>query len=327
MPTFSPFSPPDIEKLQPLVAEFRAIMADESHTTADPSAAHCRAAIERKAATLPAGPEMWALWYVQNGAHAAELCEFDGSVCFECYRDAGEARATAARLNDGASLGRYIVALVPAGIACGNEEVGTVRASGPATPWIAGMDGGFTTCTAAVADLSLAMVAQPCQQQQANAAGFCSSDAIIEAALRNDARRGLPPRYATASVTPLQAPTDQSKLDEWVGRQNAALRILTDALIDQADMVERLARKNLRGLDVRAIDAVRAKVLQAQAQLAKIQDVLLDTEDGLDLLDVDDMGTAMRTALHRITATDLSAKTDLEEHGLTASDLLGRRVG
>jgi hypothetical protein len=156
---------------------------------------------------------------------------------------------------------------------------------------------------------------------------YSPPDLVIEAALRNDANRGLPPRYSTAFVTPIQPVTDQSKLDDQIGRQNAALRVLTDALIDQADIIERLARRNLRGLDVRTIDAVRARVMQAEAQLAATQDVLLDTEDGLDLLSVDDMGTAMRTTLHRLTATDLSAKTDAEEHELTAGDLLGRRAG
>lgn len=155
---------------------------------------------------------------------------------------------------------------------------------------------------------------------------FASPDPIIEAALRNDACLGRPPRYATASITSIQAPTDQSKADEYVRRQNEGLRILVDALSDQADLIERLARKNLRGLDVSVINAVRARVLQADAQLAKVQADLLDAEDGIDLLDVDDMGTAMRTALHRLTATDLSARTDLEEHGLTAADLVARRA-
>lgn len=157
---------------------------------------------------------------------------------------------------------------------------------------------------------------------------FSSPDLVIEAALRNDALRGLPPRYTTASVTPIQPQpvTDQSRLNDRIGQQNGALRTLFDALSDQADIIERLARRNLAGLDVRAIDVIRARVLQAETQLAKVQEVLLDTEDGIDLLDVDDMGVAMRTALHRLTATDLSAKTDAEEHGLGKADLLDRRT-
>lgn len=155
---------------------------------------------------------------------------------------------------------------------------------------------------------------------------FSSPDPIIKAALRNDARLGRPPRYATASVTPIQLVTDQSKLDAQAAAQSEALRLLFDALTDQADLVERLARRNLRGLDVSAITAVRARVLQAEAQLAKVQEVLLDADDDLDLLDVDDMGVAMRNRLHVLTATDLSAKTDFEEHGLGKADLVGRRA-
>jgi hypothetical protein len=155
---------------------------------------------------------------------------------------------------------------------------------------------------------------------------FASPDLVIEAALRNDARLGRPPRYATASVTPIQPKTDQSILDERVGRQNGALQNYIDALIDQADAVERLARRNLSGLDLRTISGVRTRVMQAEAQLAATQAVLLDADDDLDLLNVDDMGSAMRNRLHALTATDLSARTDLEEHGLGKVDLVGRRA-
>jgi hypothetical protein len=66
--------------------------------------------------------------------------------------------------------------------------------------------------------------------------------------------------------------------------------------------------------------------MQAEAQLAATQAVLLDADDDLDLLNVDDMGSAMRNRLHALTATDLSARTDLEEHGLGKVDLVGRRA-
>lgn len=157
---------------------------------------------------------------------------------------------------------------------------------------------------------------------------FSPPDAIIEAALRNDARLGRPPRYARASVTSLQAPaeTDKSRLEIKLARHAGAHRAYIDAVNDQAEMMDRLARRDLRGISIRTIDDTRARLLHAQGELAKAQEVLLEAED-LDCLDIDDVGTAMRTALHRITATDLSAKTDLEEHGLTAGDLVGRRVG
>lgn len=157
---------------------------------------------------------------------------------------------------------------------------------------------------------------------------FASPDPIIEAALRNDARLGRPPRYATASVTPIQAPaeTDQSRLEARIGQMNAATRALTDALIDQSDVIERLARRNLRGVDLRTINSVNSRVAQAGVQLARIQEILLDADTKQDMTLIDDAGDVMRGALHRLTATDLSARTDLEEHGLTAADLVARRA-
>jgi hypothetical protein len=178
-----------------LVAEFRAIMSDPMGDA--PSPEHCRAAIEHVAAAHPAGPEMWALWYVQAGARVAELCEFDGSICFECYRDAGEAETVAARLNEGASLGRYVVATAPNGVACGNEEVGTVRVSGPVIPWIGGMDGGFTTCTANVTDLCRPSGAA--LDVRAVASRFHASDAAWQAGLvAAFGRRASDARYTAA---------------------------------------------------------------------------------------------------------------------------------
>lgn len=158
MSTTAPLPQHQTPSLPPMVAEFRAIMADDSWNARTPSAAQCRAVIEHIASALPSGPELWALWHVEHCSDVATLCEFDGSVCYECYRDEAEAQGSAARLNaDGYSKGgRYIVARIPAGVAgnpCGSD-LGSVRASGPVIAWAAGMACGYTTCTASIADLS-----------------------------------------------------------------------------------------------------------------------------------------------------------------------------
>lgn len=151
---------------------------------------------------------------------------------------------------------------------------------------------------------------------------FSDENLVLQAALRNDARRGLPPRYTLASVTGIASErmTVQQRLDQHIGRQHAARRAWFDAIVDRDDIIERMARQNLTGVDTKIIEAANARVAMAEEQHAAINAILLDAADKLDLTEVEDIRTAMHACLDRQITPALD--DPYAEHRLTRDDCL-----
>lgn len=152
---------------------------------------------------------------------------------------------------------------------------------------------------------------------------------IIEAALRNDERRGLPPRYSTASITPISGPrpTVQGKIETLIFQQAEARKAYFAALADRDDLVVRMARRNLRDVDTAAIDCAQIMVAHTEKQWATINEQLLEAHDTLDCTLFEDFGSALSDRLGVLTAPigngdDSAQHLGFADYGLSA----GRRA-
>lgn len=148
---------------------------------------------------------------------------------------------------------------------------------------------------------------------------------IIEAALRNDARRGLPPRYKTADVLPLSGPrpTIQGKIETLIFQQSEARKAYFDAITDRDELIVRLSRRQLRDIDNAAVTCAQMTLADAEVKYAAINGLLLDAESDLDVILHDDMTDALIRKVRLATAPtgngdDSAQHLGFADYGLSA---------